>query len=161
MFRVGILTVSDKGHAGERLDTAGPELARLLDSRCFKVAAAEIVPDEPEIAFGLCDLGLGFPELRIIGLARVGLRHGLGAELDMDRLIPPRLARAQPGEPARRARVRTSEPESRTRIFRDLLPNKDAQLRRQAACGRLEAFRDGDIGHRAVQSQRPSIVFEK
>ena len=25
MFRVGILTVSDKGHAGERADTAGPE----------------------------------------------------------------------------------------------------------------------------------------
>ena len=30
-FRVGILTISDKGHAGEREDTAGPELARLLD----------------------------------------------------------------------------------------------------------------------------------
>ena len=48
MFRVGILTVSDKGHAGERVDTAGPELARGLDSSCFKVAAAKIVPDEPE-----------------------------------------------------------------------------------------------------------------
>ena len=48
MFRVGILTVSDKGHAGERTDTAGPELARGLDPRCFKVAAAKIVPDEPE-----------------------------------------------------------------------------------------------------------------
>ena len=48
MFRVGILTVSDKGHAGERVDTAGPELARLLDSRCFEVFAVKIVPDEPE-----------------------------------------------------------------------------------------------------------------
>jgi molybdenum cofactor synthesis domain-containing protein len=48
MFRVGILTISDKGHAGERTDTAGPELARGLDPRCFKVAAAKIVPDEPE-----------------------------------------------------------------------------------------------------------------
>jgi molybdopterin adenylyltransferase len=48
MFRVGILTVSDRGHAGERADTAGPELARWLDPRCFTVAAAEIVPDEPE-----------------------------------------------------------------------------------------------------------------
>ena len=47
MFRVGILTVSDRGHAGERIDTAGPELGRLLDTRCFKVAATEIVPDEP------------------------------------------------------------------------------------------------------------------
>ncbi len=48
MFRVGILTVSDKGHAGERQDTAGPELGRLLDPSCFKVAAYEIVPDEPQ-----------------------------------------------------------------------------------------------------------------
>ncbi len=51
MFRVGILTVSDKGHAGERVDTAGPELGRMLDPRCFQVAAAQIVPDEvPAIA---------------------------------------------------------------------------------------------------------------
>ena len=48
MFRVGILTVSDKGHAGERADTAGPELAGRLDPRCFTVVASEIVPDEPE-----------------------------------------------------------------------------------------------------------------
>jgi molybdopterin adenylyltransferase len=48
MFRVGILTVSDKGHAGERQDTAGPELGRLLDPRCFTVAASQIAPDEPE-----------------------------------------------------------------------------------------------------------------
>ena len=48
MFRVGILTVSDKGHAGERQDTAGPELGRLLDPRAFTVTAYQIVPDEPE-----------------------------------------------------------------------------------------------------------------
>lgn len=48
MFRVGILTVSDKGHAGERRDTAGPELARQLDPSCFTVAAYHVVPDEPE-----------------------------------------------------------------------------------------------------------------
>jgi molybdenum cofactor synthesis domain-containing protein len=48
MFRVGILTVSDKGHAGERLDTAGPELARLLNPACFQVSHYQIVPDEWE-----------------------------------------------------------------------------------------------------------------
>ncbi len=48
MFRVGILTVSDKGHAGERQDTAGPELGRLLDPACFEVAAYQVVPDEHE-----------------------------------------------------------------------------------------------------------------
>ncbi|MGB8990750.1 MAG: MogA/MoaB family molybdenum cofactor biosynthesis protein [Desulfobaccales bacterium] len=48
MFRVGILTVSDRGHAGERQDTAGPELGRLLDPGCFAVAAYQVVPDEPD-----------------------------------------------------------------------------------------------------------------
>jgi molybdopterin adenylyltransferase len=48
MFRVGILTVSDKGHAGERADTAGPELGGLLDPGCFAVTAYRVVPDEPE-----------------------------------------------------------------------------------------------------------------
>jgi len=47
-FRVGILTVSDKGHAGEREDTAGPELGRLLDPETFQVAATGVVPDEHE-----------------------------------------------------------------------------------------------------------------
>jgi len=47
MFRVGILTVSDKGHAGERQDTAGPELGRMLDPRCYEIAAYRVVPDEP------------------------------------------------------------------------------------------------------------------
>ncbi|MGD0827544.1 MAG: MogA/MoaB family molybdenum cofactor biosynthesis protein, partial [Desulfobaccales bacterium] len=48
MFRVGILTVSDKGHAGERHDASGPELARLLPAADFQVAATAVVPDEQE-----------------------------------------------------------------------------------------------------------------
>ena len=54
MFRVGILTVSDKGAAGDRQDTAGPALTQLLDPRCFTVAGYQIVPDEhQEIAAAL------------------------------------------------------------------------------------------------------------
>lgn len=48
MFRVGILTVSDKGHAGERHDASGPELARLLPPENFQVVAMDVVPDERE-----------------------------------------------------------------------------------------------------------------
>ncbi len=48
MFRVGILTVSDKGHAGERHDASGPELVRLLPESNFQVAALAVVPDEQE-----------------------------------------------------------------------------------------------------------------
>lgn len=46
-YRVGILTISDKGHAGEREDTAGPELGNLL-YKTFQVAATGMVPDEHE-----------------------------------------------------------------------------------------------------------------
>lgn len=48
MFRVGLLTVSDKGHAGERHDASGPELARLLPPEQFAVAASAVVPDDRE-----------------------------------------------------------------------------------------------------------------
>jgi molybdenum cofactor synthesis domain-containing protein len=48
MFKAGILTVSDKGHAGERQDTAGPELGQLLDPACFEIAANRVVPDVHE-----------------------------------------------------------------------------------------------------------------
>jgi len=48
MFRVGLLTVSDKGAVGERLDTAGPALRKLLDPGCFEVSRYTIVPDEYE-----------------------------------------------------------------------------------------------------------------
>ena len=48
MFRVGILTVSDRGHAGERHDASGPELAGLLPPEQFAVAATAVVPDETE-----------------------------------------------------------------------------------------------------------------
>ncbi len=48
MFRVGILTVSDKGHTGEREDTSAPELARLLDVSQFEVKQIRVVPDEQE-----------------------------------------------------------------------------------------------------------------
>lgn len=48
MFRVGILTVSDKGHAGERHDASGPELAAMLNPRQYEAKHFQIVPDEHE-----------------------------------------------------------------------------------------------------------------
>lgn len=46
----------------------------------------ELDPEDPDIAFGLCDLGLGFPELgtvRISELETVRGRLGLGVERDL------------------------------------------------------------------------------
>jgi molybdopterin adenylyltransferase len=48
MFQVGILTISDKGAAGDRQDTAGPALQELLDPECFAVTSYQIIPDEYE-----------------------------------------------------------------------------------------------------------------
>lgn len=46
----------------------------------------DIDPDDPDIAFGLCDLGLGCPELGNVSLtelASVGGRLGLPVERDL------------------------------------------------------------------------------
>jgi hypothetical protein len=46
----------------------------------------EMMPDEPDILFGLCDLGMGSPELGYVSLAElqsVTGRLGLGIERDL------------------------------------------------------------------------------
>src|SRR5277367_5304542 len=46
----------------------------------------EIDPDAPDIAFGLCDLGMGFPELGSVSLSEIGeLRGRLGLPVERDR----------------------------------------------------------------------------
>lgn len=46
---------------------------------------SELDPDEPDLAFGLCDLGLGFPELGSVSLAELGaLRGRLGLPVERD-----------------------------------------------------------------------------
>lgn len=49
MFRVGILTVSDKGYRGEREDTTHLAIREALKEGPFQVVAYEIVPDEPPL----------------------------------------------------------------------------------------------------------------
>jgi hypothetical protein len=46
----------------------------------------EIDPDNTDIAFGLCDLGLGCPELGYVSLTELGaVRGGLGLPVELDR----------------------------------------------------------------------------
>lgn len=45
----------------------------------------ELEPEQPTIAFGLCDLGMGFPELGYVDLEEISTvksRFGLGIEAD-------------------------------------------------------------------------------
>ena len=47
-YTCAILTISDKGSRGEREDTSGPGLRKILEKNGFSVAASEIVPDQEE-----------------------------------------------------------------------------------------------------------------
>lgn len=47
-YTCGILTVSDKGSRGERQDTSGPALVKILTEQGFTVTASHIVPDRQE-----------------------------------------------------------------------------------------------------------------
>ncbi|MDO5401285.1 MAG: MogA/MoaB family molybdenum cofactor biosynthesis protein [Eubacteriales bacterium] len=48
MYNAAVITVSDKGSRGERVDTSGPALCRILEEKGFAVAYTAIVPDERE-----------------------------------------------------------------------------------------------------------------
>jgi len=48
-FTFGIITVSDKGARGERLDTSGQEIRSILEQNGFQFAEYVIVPDEKEL----------------------------------------------------------------------------------------------------------------
>ena len=48
MYTAAVITVSDKGYRGERVDTSGPNLVEILKNRGFDVTYTAIVPDEKE-----------------------------------------------------------------------------------------------------------------
>lgn len=49
MFRVAVLTVSDKGFAGERIDTSGKLLGEMISALPAQVVDYKIVPDEADL----------------------------------------------------------------------------------------------------------------
>jgi molybdopterin adenylyltransferase len=49
MYTAAVITVSDKGYAGERVDTGGPLTAELLKDAGYDVVYTALVPDEPEM----------------------------------------------------------------------------------------------------------------
>jgi molybdenum cofactor synthesis domain-containing protein len=48
MYRAAVLTISDKGFAGEREDLAGPEAAAILKNKGYETVHYAILPDERE-----------------------------------------------------------------------------------------------------------------
>lgn len=49
MYSAAVITVSDKGSAGLRVDTAGPLVEKLLAQSGYQVVYTSIIPDELEI----------------------------------------------------------------------------------------------------------------
>ena len=47
-YTAAVITVSDKGYRGERVDTSGPNLCEILKTRGYEVVYTSIVPDEAE-----------------------------------------------------------------------------------------------------------------
>ncbi len=48
MFNLGILTCSDMGSSGERLDTTGPAIKKALEPLGFDITCYEIIEDDQE-----------------------------------------------------------------------------------------------------------------
>jgi hypothetical protein len=82
--------------ANGRLSAAGEELDPLPVVKLFTPDAnatwllTELDPDDPGIAFGLADLGLGSPELGFVSLAELAsIRGRLGLPIERDEHFHP------------------------------------------------------------------------
>lgn len=75
--------------AGEDIDP--PPVAKLfLPGTVAKWLLTELDPQDPARAFGLCDLGMGEPELGYVSLAELaGVRGRLGLPVEIDRWFVP------------------------------------------------------------------------
>ena len=49
MFKVGIITASDKGYTGEREDLSGKVIIEILEQKGYKIKKAVILPDDEQI----------------------------------------------------------------------------------------------------------------
>jgi molybdopterin adenylyltransferase len=49
LYRVGIITASDKGSVGERLDASGEKIRAIVEERGYEVGYYRILPDEREL----------------------------------------------------------------------------------------------------------------
>jgi molybdenum cofactor synthesis domain-containing protein len=49
MYTAAVITISDKGYMGQREDTSGPNLVRILQENGFDVTYTSIIPDDREM----------------------------------------------------------------------------------------------------------------
>ena len=74
---------------GEDLDLTPVVKIFTPDGQCTWLLT-EIYPDDPNLAFGLCDLGLGCPQLGDVDLTELERSHGLlGLPVEQDHYFRP------------------------------------------------------------------------
>ena len=49
MYTAAVITISDKGYLGQREETSGPNLVRILTEKGFQVTYTTIIPDDREM----------------------------------------------------------------------------------------------------------------
>jgi len=49
MYTATVITISDKGYRGERVDTSGPNLCNILKEKGYDVVYTSILPDDKEM----------------------------------------------------------------------------------------------------------------
>lgn len=82
--RAQMLDFGARSAAGEDLDPF-PVVKLFTPDANATWLLTELDPDDPDIAFGLCDLGLGFPELGSVSLAEISAVKGpLGLSVERD-----------------------------------------------------------------------------
>jgi hypothetical protein len=90
---------------GRNRDQDHPPVVKLFtpDANCTWLVS-EIDPEETDIAFGLCDLGQGFPELGCVSLAELrSLRGNMGLPVERDLSFTARYSMSVYAEAARQS----------------------------------------------------------
>ncbi len=83
-IRQKLLANGARSAAGEDIDPV-PQVKLFTPDANATWLLTEIDPDNPDIAFGLCDLGLGCPELGSVSLREIEhLRGPLGLPVERD-----------------------------------------------------------------------------
>jgi hypothetical protein len=103
IIRQKLLANGARSAAGEHVDPVPVVKLFTLDANATWLLT-EIDPDNPDIAFGLCDLGLGCPELGSVSLKEIErLRGPLGLPVERDQHYGETRALSEIARLARRA----------------------------------------------------------
>ncbi len=79
-----MLTYGAQSARGEQIDPF-PVLKLFTPDAGATWLLSELDPEDPDIAFGLCDLGLGYPELGSVRLSEIAsVRGKLGLRVERD-----------------------------------------------------------------------------